>query len=441
MAHLVFAVHAVLLMAATPPLVFLEPGDLEQAEGVHVAPRLPESKTTLIPADPNRPSLWYSPVASLASDSAVYIWYQRVEKDQPDYSDQRTLCLGMIHNGQWAVPGVHDGSPPWGGPNNIVMRRSPHTPTWGGFNVFQILPHQGRYHMVYWDQPAEGEAGAMHAVSPDGITWTTDPPEALFTEHNDAFTIIRVGDEFLLYQTVLQDWPDKPFEDNLPGKRRVQALRTSKDLIHWTAQEIVLAPDENDTDRTEFYYMRPFPYFGGYAALLMKYYADPGTPGKHSALTETELLVSDDARQWRRPFRETNLGFWTMSQPFAGANRSLCFPAFEGGAMVLHQYGHTRLTCVTAQDEGSFVTPAIDLSDVDLVMDADAREGSIEVELLNEDGAPAAGFYPSIYENLFEESIVLAWDNFEAAEVPMTRCRLRFTLNNATLYSIRNFGQ
>jgi hypothetical protein len=441
MVTLLVTVQAVFLMGVAPPLVFLDPADIEQAKSVEILPQMPESTTTLIAADPERPSLWYAPAATYPVDTTAYIWYQRVDKDMDDYSDQRTLCLGMLHEGRWTVASLREEPAPWGGPNNIVMRRSPHTPTWGGFNVFQILPHNGEYHMVYWDQPAEGDAGAMHAVSPDGIRWTKEPPDALFTEHNDAFTIIKAGDEFLMYQTLLEEWPDKPFADNLPGRRRVQALRTSKDLIHWSNQEVLLRPDEQDKARTEFYYMRPFQYSGRYAALLMKYYADPMKPEKHSALTEIELIFSSDGRKWHRPFRETNLGFWTMAEPFLDENRLLCFPTGEGGAMVLHRYTHMRLTGVAAKEEGSFVTPVIDLSEVNLVMDADARGGSIEVELLTADGDPASGFWPTRYEGAFEEGIVLQWENFTSSTLPMTQCRLRITLENATLYAIRNFGE
>lgn len=109
--------------------------------------------------------------------------------------------------------------------------------------------------------------------------------------------------------------------------------------------------------------------------------------------------------------------------------------------MVLHRYTHMRLTGVVAKEEGSFVTPVIDLSEVNLVMDADARGGSIEVELLTADGDPASGFWPTRYEGAFEEGIVLQWENFTSSTLPMTQCRLRITLENATLYAIRNFGE
>ena len=83
----------------------------------------------------------------------------------------------------------------------------------------------------------------------------------------------------------------------------------------------------------------------------------------------------------------------------------------------------------------------IDLTGTDLVMDADTRGGAIEVELLTVDGEPAPGFYPTLYEETAQEGTVLTWENFTSTNLPMTECRLRITLQNATLYSIRNFGQ
>lgn len=433
------AFQAVSVLGMAPPLVFLEPTDIEQADNVEIRLRQPEQKRTLIPADSERPSLWYAPVAVRAVDERTFVWYQRIERDLPEFADRRTLCLGMILGDRWVTPELHRQPPPWGGFNNIVMRRSPHEPTWGGFNVFQIVMHAGNYHMVYWDQPAEGEAGALHAVSPDGVHWTTDPPEPLFTERNDAFTIVRGDGEFLMFQTALVDWPDKPFEDNLPGRRRVQSLRTSPDLINWTDQEIILTPDDDDKPHTEFYYMRPFQYFGRYAALLMKYYADPDRPGRHSALTETELIVSDDGRAWRRPFRKTNLGFWTASEPYVDESQHLCFVAGEGSAMVVHKYRQMHMTAITTATEGEFVTPVIDLTEADLVMDAHAPNGSIEVELLDSEGEPVPGLWPTFYEAFSEDSIVLMWEHFSTGTLPLTECRLRISLNNATLYAIREF--
>jgi hypothetical protein len=155
-----------LLCKAQLPMVFLGPEDIEAGMNVRVEAQLPETVVTLVAKDADRPSLWYSPTAAHERDGEVWVWYQRVDKSAAEYMDQRALCLGVIRDGQWRLPELSPESPAWGGPNNVVMRRSPYKPTWGGFNVFQITRVGRGYQMLYWDQPNDtGEAGAMLARS------------------------------------------------------------------------------------------------------------------------------------------------------------------------------------------------------------------------------------------------------------------------------------
>ncbi|MDQ1257283.1 MAG: hypothetical protein QG656_1886, partial [Candidatus Hydrogenedentes bacterium] len=211
--------------AGSVPMAFLFPDQLEDASNVVLAPRFPESTAVLVAADPSRPKLWYSPAAVWSGDGEDLVWYQRVDKGEKEYMDQRVLCAAWIRNGEWSLPALRPGSPVWGGPDNVAMRRSPHKPTWGGFNVFQIVREGDRFRMLYWDQPATGEAGAMLAESADGLSWTTDARGTVFVEHNDAFTLLPKDGAYLLYQTKLEDWPDKPYADNLDKMRRVQTIR------------------------------------------------------------------------------------------------------------------------------------------------------------------------------------------------------------------------
>lgn len=270
----------------------------------------------LIPADDAHPKMWTYPAAVEVQGEAVRVWYQRVDKEEKEYADQRVLCLGTLTTAGFAPEKMREGAPAWGGVDNVVLRRSPHKPTWGGFNVFQMTHEPKGYHLLYWDQPAQGEAGALLAESADGIAWTKDETHAVFTEHNDAYTLIRAGEGFRLYQTMLEDWPDKPYKDNLDKKRRVIALRSSPDLKTWSPQAVVLRPDAQDPPETEFYLMKTFPHAGGFAGLIMKYYGDPARPGEHSAILKNELVLSKDGEHWKRPWRDVDLGFWTYADPF-----------------------------------------------------------------------------------------------------------------------------
>lgn len=422
------------------PLQFLFPEDLEDARGLRLEAQKPEDEVALIPQDNQRPSLWYLPVASEQTQDGARIWYQRIDKDETDYSDQRTLCVGSYgRSNGWTIPALAPAPPAWGGPNNVVLRRSPYKPTWGGFNVFQIVHIRGPYRMLYWDQPKDGAAGAMLASSVDGLAWTKDVRGTVFTEHNDAFTLLAVNSGFLLYQTALADWPDKPHQDNLANKRRVQSIRESDDLVQWTPQQIVLQPDQNDEPRTEFYMMKAFPYGHGYGAVLLKYYADPSAPGRHSAIYKMELMVSRDARNWLRIFRETDLGFWTYAEPFTFQGK-LCFPISKNGVMTLVRYHPEKLVAVAADaEEGEFVTRPFTIPASDLGIHADARNGYIDVEVLDAAKTPLT-FDSCRIAQVQGEKIPLTWDDFYSSELPLTECRLRFHIRNARLYAVTVLG-
>jgi len=433
-----------IFVAETDPLppTFLFPEDIEDGEGVRIEAQGPESFHDLIPKDETRPNLRYAPVATEGTKQGVRIWYLRVDPDERNYADQRALCLGILKYGAWTLPSLAPDAPAWGGPNNVVMRRSPHKSTWAGFNVFQIVRRRGPYRMLYWDQPKEGDAGAMLASSVDGVAWTKDPRGTVFTEPNDAFTLLLKGTSYLLYQTALEPWPDKPYPGNLRDKQRVQSIRTSRDLVEWSPQRIFLRPDESDEPHTEFYLMKPFSYARGYAGLLTKYCADPTRSNRQSATCRTELIVSRDARDWARPYRETDLGFWTYADPFL-ADGKLQFAYFDdrAGAMKLAQYAPGALTAVVAgQQEGGFVTKPFTVPPADLAIHADARNGWIDVEILDSQKAALAGFGPCRVANAKGTELILEWEGFYSSQLPLTQCRLRFRMQNAKLYAVTTLG-
>ena len=431
----IWGVLAVVNMAAfaKPVLIdFVSPDALVDPRGVSLTAQLPEPGLSLLAKDSQRPKLWYAPVGAESMRSGARIWYQRVNTAEAQFSDQRTLCLGEINEGVWNLCALNPEPPAWGGVNNVCMRRSLFKPTWGGFNAFQIAGSGRHYKMLYWDQPAEtGLAGAMLATSKDGKVWKKDPCGTVFTEHNDAFTLLEHKHEYLVYQTALEDWPDKPYLDNIAQKRRVITLRRSKDLRRWSSQEALLRPDAEDKRETEFYLMKAFPYGNGFAGLIMKYYADPALPGKHSAILQNELIVSADAVHWERPFRATDVGFWTFVDPVLLQDR-LHFVIWKDGGMNTVTYAPHRMTAVCAgNEEGAFTTHPFRYTGGAIALNADTRNGWIVAELLAESGKQVL--------SLIAERI----ENTDGAFIPVTfkkvvkpgKYRLRFRMQQAKLYA------
>ena len=179
--------------------------------------------------------------------------------------------------------------------------------------------------------------------------------------------------------------------------------------------------------------MKAFRYGQGYAALLMKYYADPAKPKEHSGILSNELLVSDDAHTWRRPYRDTDLGFWSYAEPF-DYEGMLTFAAHDNRNFTLFQYAPEGLTRVVAETQGSFVTPAFDMPEAGIALNADASQGAIEVRLLDADKKPLDGAEPVRIESQAGVALALPWDAQVHAGQPR---RLHITLDRAAIFSIR----
>ena len=55
------------------------------------------------------------PVAARQKEDGVWIWYQRADRSEAVYSDQRSLCLAILRPGGLSLPGLDDTPPAWGG--------------------------------------------------------------------------------------------------------------------------------------------------------------------------------------------------------------------------------------------------------------------------------------------------------------------------------------
>lgn len=425
----------------SPLLLFWEESDIRDAREVRFRVQ-PFTRTKyLLEADPQRPSLWFSPSDAIPSGDDYRIYYQRIEKTQKEYLDQRTWCLGILKpDGTFVLPelGLFPGTPP--GLPNVVFQRSPHKPTWGGFNVFQTAGTSSGLGLLYWDQPSQGEAGGMIAESTDGIHWRKGEDRAVFTEHNDAFSLVHdpSREEYLLYQTRLEEWPGKPVADNIGPLKRIITLRRSKDLKTWSKQEDILIPDSMDAPACEFYLLKAFRYGDRYAGFLMKYYADPSAPGKHSALYRNELILSPDGITWERPYRNVDIGIWTYVTPFVHSGH-LCVAAYDKGGLGFYQTRIDGMVGCGTEAEGSFMTQPFVPASTELFLNADCSgTGEVDIEVLNPNGLPLQGFEDAVCQIRGTDStrIPLEWKSKDFSSLAGREVVFRFRVRNAWVYSV-----
>src|SRR4030067_202549 len=62
-------------------------------------------------------------------------------------------------------------------------------------------------------------------------------------------------------------------------------------------------------------------------------------------LPRHELGTSDAGRAWQRPYRDTDLGFWSYADPFTIDGR-MHFATWKDGAMVTVAYERDRMVAV-----------------------------------------------------------------------------------------------
>jgi len=423
------------------PLLFWEDSDIRDARDVEFRVQPFTRSRYLLETDPQRSSLWFSPSDAISSGEDYRIYYQRIEKTQKEYKDQRAWCMGILKpDGGFIIPDL--GLFPASSPElpNVVLQRSPYKPTWGGFNVFQTVKTPAGFSLLYWDQPAEGEAGAMIAESTDGIHWHKGEDHPVFTEHNDAFSLVHdpSRDEYLLYQTRLEEWPEKPVADNIGPNRRIITIRRSKDLKNWSAQEDILVPDSMDAPTCEFYLLKAFRYGDRYAGFLMKYYADPDSPGKHSGLYRNELVLSRDGITWDRPYRKVDIGIWTYVTPFIHAGH-LSVAAYDKGGLGLYQNRIDGMVGCGTDAEGSFLTCPFVPSAAGVFLNADCSgTGEAEIEVLNPNGLPLPGFEDAVCEIRGTDGtrIPIKWKPKDSASLAGKEISLRFRIRNAWVYSV-----
>lgn len=349
------------------------------------------------------------------------------------------LCYAESKDGiVWEKPNL--GLVPFDGSkeNNLIRFTGAH-----GVGVFldrhDPVPSR-RYKMFYNAILSGGEHGPMAtSFSADGIHWT--PP----------VTCPRVGVRGDTHNNAL--W--SPTLNRYVGITRAvrtkdgKAIRQvawtcSNDFSEWTEGKVIL---EGLQDHLQVYSMPVFYHGGIYLGL-------PAILDTETRRVQTELAWSPDTLTWHRVHPGTALipnaankdGYdWGMI--FAAA-----YPVFEeksirlyyAGGRLPHRGKYDAGLCLAtlrpdgfagyrATEKGVITTKAIPCAGISLNITADAEGGQVLVSLLDESGNPVMRSRP-ISSDVTDSPVKWPEESTLAQHIGGT-IRLRFELNNATLYS------
>jgi len=291
---------------ATPALGRPEkvPGDLLPPsmpwESVELRPR----HTLLFDDDIQRFRMWYTATSEEAGAARHRLCYA----ESSDGLNWERPELGLVE---------FDGS----SANNIVCDVSDADGTQWQIVKDLSEPHRSRRYKSlgfdYCADPGEwdvepGTMGLCVAFSPDGFRWTK--PTMVFPT-----TMMTDSDCMLPRRDPISGLWTGFFRPRTHPKRRFIGLSTSDDFVHWSAPRMLLTPDREDEEWTEFYGVTADVCESVRVGILWVYHNNP----QHSPMT-TELVHSRNGIDYHRTApREEFLARGSEGEPDEGMVRPI----------------------------------------------------------------------------------------------------------------------
>ena len=422
-------------------------------------------------------------------DEGLYkIWYDANNYDWSSLHLAYATSQDGIH---WDLPNLglleYQGSKD----NNFVFFDEGRGEVAGGVFKDPVAKDPQRlYKMLYHmhDSPGLGTSanGIGVAFSPDGIHWTraVDKPVIPMADSpNPVLWDPRLG-KYVAHTRVNPsyyppDWETrKDLRDELrPGPegsflRREVLQSESDDFLKWEPRGVIMAADREDPPwDQQFYNMEFMPYGDVYFGFISVYHTLPGMETKVTEgapwmdTVDIQLAYSRDGRTWHRagdrqvflPLggREDDFDrsmLYIMQKPlvvkdeiwvyyigFSGLHWATNRKEVQGGAVGLAKLRLDGFVSIDAGD-GVFTTRPLRMSGDRLILNADASQGSIRVEILGEDGLPLEGFAAADAVAVTGDSVRqnIRWKQ----GVSLSRLKgapivLRFHMDRSKLFSFR----
>ncbi|MBT4817078.1 MAG: hypothetical protein HON70_15355, partial [Lentisphaerae bacterium] len=307
----------------------------------------------------------------------------------------------------------------------------------------------------------ESRRGAGTYISPDGIHWTLE----------NAFTEDMVCDISHYFQepedgSFVMHTRDRLSPGNNDGRwatwgwGRAVARIDSPDLRTWTKGKLVFAADQDDPEGSEIYSLAVFPCAGRYLGLSQMFYGL-----EDQCLLDVQLVTSNDAWTFERvdprtPFiAEGGIGSWDRFNisigdmppvdvgdehwfyysgrnyrhgPYSGPDTSPKEDKWTGIGLARIKRGRF-LSFEASFDGGTVTSTPFVLNGNVLELNANARYGSVEVELRDHQGNPLEG-WTSTVEGQDGTAVPVAFPIGSVSELAGQTVQAHFTIRNAQLY-------
>ncbi len=403
----------------------------------------------------------YGTVLPNENATGYRIWYQAWGKEY------RNLYATSRDGLTWEKPELgiidYNGSKA----NNIFLRRTKedHLPQ-VIYTPWEKDPNR-RYKLLNYDygrtKPDHLVSGFWGAYSSDGIHWTDVPQNPVLKDPGD------VGNFVWDAHTGRYIGYPKIFTVVRGFNRRCVGFTATKDFEHWPSAQLIMVPDEADdlwaslkNQRTEFYGLSAFPYESGYLGFLWIFHI---TDGKNDGPIYCELVSSRDGISWIR--QEVSNGkrlsilpvgqkgawdqgmIFTPNHPlvenniiklwYGGSKATHDAPDASVGAGIglatLRKDGFASLDATGST--GIVTTKLLKNLHGPLLVNANAAGGSLTVEVVGRNGGVVRGFSRSECKvvRMDSTSIQVSWRNHMSLPDSREPFRLRFILQNASLYS------
>jgi len=433
--------------------------------------------------------MWYEaddPVAAQQRRAMKPGLEGNIGEPQPSY-----LCYAESADGvEWRRPelGIYQHQ---GRPTNICFKGFSGAQG-GSVHLMPDAPEGERWLLVNLDWFSVQSGGLCFAYSPDGIHWAYKEQRPVIFGESDTRNCMLYNPERGVYMMYMRAWhaaavgwitewvggrgvPRRPTmspedaerharmqrEAGLPvgGKnpRRRVAYSESADLRHWSESQIILTPDELDTD--DFYGMCPFRYADYYLGQLWVH------DDVERESIDVELAFSRDGVNWSRlPERPKFIptgepgepdGYMVLpaQQPVVTDEAIYVYwgaegrPHDVGGGRRVAFRGRLRpdgfISLSADRRLGALVTRPFVLQSDHIEMNAATYGGEIVAELTEPDGRdvrgrPIEGFTADDFDVFTGDSVNhrLSWrGSSDLSALKGRRLMLRMSLFHADLYS------